>query len=129
VAGQPEVAENLYAFAMHHFFGTCRLLAAPKLTAHWNMETHMLQVQVVFPDGVEPQGNELFWSVNRHPDYSMQMEFDSWASAPLVKVGPGTFTGEAKVEGAVKTLDVITVHKHTENGITLTVSSPEVRLR
>jgi hypothetical protein len=129
VAGQPEVDENLYAFALHHFFGTRSLLAAPKLTAHWNKETHLLQVQVVFPDGVEPQANELFWSVNRHPDYSMQMEFDSWDSAPLAKTGPGTFTGEAKVAGAVKTLDVITVHKHTENGTTLTVSSPEVRLR
>jgi hypothetical protein len=32
------------------------------------------------------------------------------------------------VEGEVKTLNFITVHAHQENGSTLTVSSPEIRL-
>jgi hypothetical protein len=128
VASQPAVDENLYAFAMHHFFGTRRLIAAPQLTGAWIKGTHRLMVSVVFPDGTEPQGNELFWSVNRHPDYSMQMEFDSWSSAPLKKTGTATFTGESTIDGDVKSVDVITVHKHTESGTTLTVSSPELRL-
>lgn len=127
-ASQPDVDDNLYAFAMHHFFGTRRLIEAPKLTATWKRDTHQLSVSVVFPDGAEPQGNEVFWSVNRNPDYSMQMEFDKWASAPLQKAGPATFTGEVTVDGEVKTLNVITVHKHAEKGTTLTVSSPELRL-
>jgi hypothetical protein len=129
VASQPDVDENLYAFAMHHFFGARRLIEAPKLTATLKKDAHHLSVSVVFPDGTEPQGNELYWSVNRHPDYSLQMEFDAWASAPLQKTGKATYTGEARIEGDVKTVDVITVHKHTEAGTTLTISSPEIRLR
>lgn len=129
VTSQPDVDDNLYAFAMHHFFGTRRLIEAPKLTAQWDKERHHLNVTVVFPDGTEPQGNELFWSVNRHPDYSMQMEFDPWASVPLKKTGKATFSGEAMIGDEAMTLDVITVHKHGEAGTTLTVSSPEVRLR
>jgi hypothetical protein len=129
VASQPDVDENLYAFAMHHFFGARRLIAAPRLTANLNKGARRLSVSVVFPDGTEPQDNEVFWSVNRNPDYSMQMEFDAWSSAPLRKTGPATYAGEAAIEGDVKTLDVITVHKHREAGTTLTISSPEVRLR
>ncbi len=129
VASQPDVDDNLYAFAMHHFFGARRLIEAPKLTANFKKDTNHLSISVVFPDGTEPQGNEVFWSVNRHPDYSIQKEFDAWSSAPLRKTGKATYTGEATIEGDVKTLDVITVHKHTEAGTTLTISSPEVRLR
>lgn len=99
------------------------------MTARLNRDAHRLTVNVVFPDDAEPQGNEMFWSVNRHPDYSMQREFDAWISAPLHKTGNGTYTGEASIEGDVKTLDVITVHRHTEAGTTLTISSPEARLR
>ncbi len=128
-ASQPDVEDNLYAFATHHFFGTRRLIEAPKLTATWNKETHHLSISVKFPDGTEPQSNEVFWSVNRNPDYSMQMEFDKWASAPLQKAGSATFAGEVAVEGDVTTLDIITVHKHTEANTTLTISSPELRLR
>jgi len=129
VASQPDVDDNLYAFATHHFFGTRRLIEAPKLTATWNKEAHRLSIHVVFPGGTEPQDNAVFWSVDRHPDYSMQMEFDPWTSAPLQKKGVAEFVGDVNVDGDVKTLDVITVHKHKENGTTLTVSSPELRLR
>ena len=129
VASQPDVDENLYAFATHHFFGTRRLIEAPKLTATWSKAAHRLGVTMVFPDGTEPQGNEVFWSVNRHPDYSMHMEFDSWSSAPLKKSGAATFKGDLTIDGDVQTVDVITVHKHTENSTTLTVSSPALRLR
>jgi len=85
-------------------------------------------VKVVFPDDSEPQTNTLWWAVNRHPDYSIQMEFDRWNSVPMQKTGAATFSGEISVEGGVKTLNVITVHAHQENGSTLTVSSPEIRL-
>jgi hypothetical protein len=129
VASQPDVDANLYAFATHHFFGTRRLIAPPTLTTNWEKSQHSLSVTVVFPDGAEPQSNEVFWSINRHPDYSIQMEFDPWTSAPLEKTGPATFTAKISIEGDVTTLDVITVHRHTDNDTTLTVSSPEVRLR
>jgi hypothetical protein len=127
VNGLPEVDENLYAFATHHFFGARRMVAPPKVTTNWDKTRKHLAVTVVFPDGSEPQENTLWWSVNRNPDYSIAMEFDAWTSAPLKKIGTATFSGEAMIEGEVKTLDFITVHAHQENGSTLTVSSPEIR--
>jgi len=128
VGGMPEVDENLYAFATHHFFATRRMVAPPKVTTQWDKATHRLAVTVVFPDGSEPQENSVWWSMNRHPDYSIAMEFDAWSSAPLKKSRSATYTGETTVGGDVKTLNVITVHAHQENGSTLTVSSPEIRL-
>jgi hypothetical protein len=128
VNGLPEVDENLYAFATHHFFGTRRMIAPPKVTTQWSREMHRLAVTVTFPDGSEPQENSLWWSVNRNPDYSIAMEFDAWTAAPLKKTGAAAYSGEVNIEGEVKTLDFITVHAHQENGSTLTVSSPEIRL-
>lgn len=128
VNGLPEVDENLYAFATHHFFGARRMVAPPKVTMNWDKSRKHLAVTVAFPDGTEPQENSLWWSVNRNPDYSIAMEFDAWTSAPLKKTGEATFSGEAMIEDEVKTLDFITVHAHQENGSTLTVSSPEIRL-
>ncbi len=125
---QPEVDANLYAFAMHHFFGARRMVAPPHVSAHWDQSTHHLAVSVTFSDGNEPQANTLWWSVNRHPDYALAMEFDPWSSAPLHKTAASTYSGEIDIPGKVETLDVITVHAHTENGSTLTLSSPELRL-
>ncbi|MDZ4402731.1 PhoPQ-activated protein PqaA family protein [Prosthecobacter sp.] len=129
VGGLPEVDENLYAFATHHFFGARRLVAPPKVTTQWDKDKHRLAVTVTFPDGSEPQENSVWWSVNRHPDYSIAMEFDAWNSAPMQKTGPATYSGETKIDGDMRTLDVITVHAHAENGSTLTISSPELRLK
>ena len=128
VGGLPEVDENLYAFALHHFFGARRMVAPPQVTTQWVKYAHRLAVKVVVPDGSEPQENTVWWSVNRHPDYSIAMEFDAWSSAPLQKTGAASYAGEIKVEGDVKMFDVITVHAHHESGSTLTVSSPEIRL-
>lgn len=129
VASQPDVDENLYAFATHHFFGTRRLIAPPKLETKWDKASGRVSIRVTFPDGAEPQSNEVFWSTNRHPDYTMLMEFDAWQSAPLSRTGDATFEGEASVQAGASTLDVITVHRHQEAGTTLTISSPELRLR
>ena len=129
VGGLPEVDENLYAFATHHFFGARGMVGPPKVTTQWDKAKKHLAVKVVFLDGSEPQDNTLWWAVNRHPDYSIQMEFDAWTSAPLKKTGTATYSGETTIDGDVQTLDVITVHAHTENGSTLTVSSPEIRLK
>ncbi|WP_395739077.1 PhoPQ-activated protein PqaA family protein [Prosthecobacter sp.] len=128
VGGLPEVDENLRAFALHHFFDARHMVAPPKVTAKWDKASHKLAVQVVFPDHSAPQKNDLWWSLNRHPDYSIAMEFDAWSSVPLKESGAGSYSGEAVIEGDVKTLDLITVHAQEENGSTLTVSSPEIRL-
>ena len=104
------------------------MVAPPKVMHQWDKATKRLTVTVVFPDGSEPQENALWWSVNRHPDYSIAMEFDAWASAPLKKNSVATYSGEVTIEREVKTLDFITVHAHQENGSTLTMSSPEIRI-
>ncbi|MDB6006839.1 MAG: hypothetical protein JWR15_3826 [Prosthecobacter sp.] len=128
VGGLPEVDENLRAFALHHFFGTRHMVAPPQVTTQWDKAAHRVTVKVVFPDHSEPQENTVWWSVNRHPDYSIAMEFDAWSSAPLQKTGADTYSGEISLGDEVKTLDVITVHAQEENGSTLTISSPEIRL-
>ncbi len=132
VGSLPEVDENLYAFAQHHFFGTRPMVAPPKVAAQWvttqiASTTYHLLVTVTFPDKAEPQKNELWWSANRHPDYTFAMEYDTWESAPLHKTGPATFTGEVSLPNKPDTLDFITVHQHTANGSTLTLSSPMLR--
>jgi hypothetical protein len=127
VGSLPEVDENLYAFAQHHFFGTRPMLAPPKITPHWDASARRLKVVVSFPDEAEPQKNDLWWAVNRHPDYTLAMEYDAWDCAPLQRTGPGTFAGEAVLPETPRTLDFITVHQHTAHGSTLTMSSPMIR--
>jgi hypothetical protein len=128
VNSQADVDENLYAFAMHHFFNTRRLITSPRLEAKSDAGLKRCQVSVTFPDGVEPQSNELYWSVNRHPDYSILMEFDAWQSVPLKADGKGAYSAEVTLEDGAKTADFISVHRHQEAGVTLTISSHEMRL-
>ena len=134
VASQPDVDENLYTFAMRHFFGVHKKIPRPYPLVKWDKETHRFEITVLLADGTEPQSNEVFWSVNRHPDYSMQMEFDEWKSAPLQTSPPSkknhqrTYKGEVTIEGDLKTVDFITVHKHTEDGTTFTISSHVLRV-
>lgn len=127
VGSLPEVDENLYAFALHHFFQARPMIAPPKVTPRWDNAAHRLQVTVIFPDKAEPQKNDLWWSVNRHPDYTFGMEYDAWECVPMHQTGPATFVGEIALPEKPKTLDLITVHQHTANGSTLTMSSPLLR--
>jgi hypothetical protein len=129
VGSLPEVDENLYAFAQHHFFGTRPMVATPRVEAVWGLTksgaaSWILHVKVTFPDKSEPQKNELWWSVNRHADYTFAMEYDEWKSAPMRQTGPATFEAEITPLAKSDTLDFISVHQHTAAGSTLTVSSP-----
>ena len=126
VGGLPEVDENLYAFAMHHFFGTRRMVKTPKITTLMSKDTRKLQVVATFPDGSEPQKNELWVSLDRHPDYSMQMEYDAWSPVPMTKTGAATYQAEFMVPAGAKTVHYETVHAHEEAGSTLTLSSVEM---
>ena len=135
VASQPDVDENLYAFAMRHFFGVHQVIPRPSVSVSRLKDAPRFAVTVLLPDGTGPQSNEVFWSVNRHPDYSMQMEFDEWKSAPLKMLPPAgesqrrVCSGEVTIEGDWRTVDFITVHRHTEDGTTFTVSSHIQRMR
>ena len=129
VGSLPEVDENLFAFAQHHFFGTRPMVATPTVTTRWvttssASTSHHLLVKVTFPDKAEPQKNELWWSVNRHADYTFAMEYDEWKSMPMRQTGPATFEGEITPLAKSDALDFVTVHQHTAAGSTLTLSSP-----
>ena len=124
VPSQPEVEENLLAFARHHFFNTRRMIAAPVIKHHWNPKQHTLEVTVTFSDGTEPQKNELWWSVDRHQPYTLAFEFDEWRSMPLKKSGPAAFTGSIQLQAARSTVQFLSTHSHATNNLTLTVSSP-----
>jgi hypothetical protein len=127
VGSLPEVDDNLFAFAQYHFFGTRPLPSTPKVTQHWDAAAKRLQVTVVLPDNIEPQKNDLWWSANRHPDYTFAMEYDAWESAPMRQTTPGTYIGEAILPKKPVTIDFVTVHQHTAEGSTLTFSSPLLR--
>lgn len=128
VGSLPEVEENLFAFAQHHFFNARPLIATPKVTLQSNSAKQRLQVTVTFPDHSEPQKNDLWWSVNRHPDYTLQMEYDEWQSSSLQRIGPGIFAGEIVLQAEATTLDFVTVHQHEHGGSTLTLSSALTRV-
>jgi len=124
VGSLPEVDENLYAFAQHHFFNTRPMVATPTVIQTWDNATRRLRVTATFPDKASPQKNELWWSVNRHPDYTFAMEYDGWESTPLREISPATFAGEVVFATKPTSLDFVTVHQHTDHGSTLTLSSP-----
>jgi hypothetical protein len=129
VGSLPEVDENLFAFAQHHFFGTRPMVATPKVTARWittssaNTSWHLF-VKLTFPDKTEPQKNDLWWSVNHHADYTFAMEYDGWKSVPMRQTGPATFEAEITPLEKSDNVDFISVHQHTAAGSTLTLSSP-----
>ena len=128
VPSQPEVEDNLYAFAMHHFFAARPLLAAPKIEHRLDPRTRRLAVTVTFPDGTEPQKNELWWSVNRHPPQTLAFEFDAWQALPLHRTGVATFAGETTLEASASTVEFLTTHTHTAQELALSISSPSQRL-
>lgn len=127
VGGLPDVEENLYAFAAHHFFNACPLVATPKITKKWNPAKLTLQVTATFLDHAEPQKNDFWFSVNRHRDYTFAMEYDAWESVPMQKTGDTSFSGEITLKDKPRTLDIVTVHQHTAGGSTLTMSGPLLR--
>lgn len=118
------VDDNLYAFAQHHFFGARPLVSAPNMRYQWENARRMLKVTVRFSDGSDPQENRLWWSVNRHPPGTIPFEYDTWESAPLRRTAPAVFAGEVAFAADPRTLDIVTTHTQTLNGLTLSVSSP-----
>lgn len=123
VASLPEVDENLYAFARTHFFGGQALPATPRLSHAWNKDTRKLSITVNFSDGVQPQKNDLWWSIDRHPDYSLAMEYDAWQSTPLKQTGSAQYAAEISMPESFKNVQFETVHAYTAGDSTLTFSS------
>jgi|GEM_PF-59320 len=123
-----EVQDNFLSFARHHFFDHRKMIKSPVINGTWSESTRMLDVSVAFPDGTEPQKNELWWNVDRSEPYTLPFEFDKWDSVALKRVGKGEFVVTVRLEAEPKRLDFVSVHTHTENNLPLTVSSPYRRI-
>ncbi len=127
VPSLPELEENLFTFAQHHFFGARPMIAAPTVQTAWDAKSRTMRVLVNFPDGTEPQKNELSWSVNRHAPYTLAFEYDTWISAPLNRGGAGQFSGEITLARGDTTVELLTTHTHSVENLPLSVSSPLLR--
>ena len=127
VGGLPDVEENLHAFAMHHFYGKRAMVSTPIAVPHWDLASRKLTLKATFPDHAVPQQNHLWYSLNRHPDYTLQMEYDAWESVPMSKNSDGSYTGEVLLPEDARTVDWVTVHEHTDGDSVLTLSSALTR--
>lgn len=122
-------ADNVLAFARYHFFGDRELFAAPKVVNKWNAKSRALEVTATFPDGTEPESNELWWAIDKSEPFTLSFEYDAWDSVPMRKTGQGRYFARIELAESPKRLDFLTVHTHTENKLPLTRSSPYQRVR
>lgn len=124
----PEIEDNLFAFARQHFSSAREVISIPRVTSQWDPSTRRLRVTVVFPDGIESDENTLWWSQNRHPPGSLAYEYDAWNSASLVKDDATSLRGEIAVASDATTVDLLTTHRRTMQGLPIHVSSPALQV-
>lgn len=117
----PEIEENFTSFARHHFFGDRGMPKTPGIEGE--VTGGDLKVVVKFPDGIDPERNEIWWSVDRHPAYTLPFEYDHWDAANLKKREDGSYAASIPVGREVKRIDFLSLHTHTENGLPITFSS------
>ncbi|MCG8600055.1 MAG: hypothetical protein MI807_07940 [Verrucomicrobiales bacterium] len=117
----PEIKENLVSFAKAHFQEARSLPEMPAISAQ--RVASQLNVIVTFPDGTEPEKNELWWCSNRNRPYTLPYEFDEWKSIPLEQDERGVFLATIPLEKTDKRIDFLSLHTHTENHLPLTFSS------
>ncbi|HEY2414899.1 MAG TPA: hypothetical protein VGI40_21825 [Pirellulaceae bacterium] len=120
----PEVDENLFAFAEHHFFGTQPNTTIPKINATWDSPSRTLHVDVTFANEVDPQKNELSWSLNRHPPYTLAFEYDRWNAIQLKQIGHGRFSSQIVFQAGDESIQLVTTHTYTIENRSLSFSSP-----
>ncbi len=128
VPSQKEVEDNLYAFASHHFFESRPMVEPPKIGYVWDSSKRKLRVSATFPKEVEPQKNEVSWSVNRHVPYTLAFEYDAWKTTSLSKKEGNKFSGEISLEKEATSVEFVTTHTHTVDDIPLSISSPLIRI-
>jgi hypothetical protein len=119
---QPEVDQNLLAFARHHFFDDRSLPKTPRIEARL-VDAKLLVTVHVERDKV-PQVNSISWCFDRHLPFTFAAEYDQWDSTALTAGKDGVFTATIDVPATVDTVDVIGTHTHEENGIPFHFSSP-----
>lgn len=124
----PEVKNDFMTFALHHFFDARAMLAPPNLSHSWNAAKRTLLVEAKFTDGSEPQGNALWWAIDKSEPFTLPFEYDKWAQVKMKRIGKGKYAGRIRLDREPQRLDVLTVHTHEENDLSLTISSPYLRV-
>ncbi len=122
----PEIQENFTSFARHHFFGHRGMPPAPAIESR--RAGSGVEVVVNFPEGFEPERNELWWSFDRSPAYTLPFEYDHWDAANLEKGADGRLVATIPLRENVEKVDFLSLHTHTENGLPITFSSPYRRV-
>jgi len=122
------VNENLMSFARYHFFKDRSFVDPPKVEMGWNDKQRTLTVTARFPEKVDPQENNLWWAIDKSEPGTLASQYDLWEKAPLQSVGGGVYRTQLAFPGKPKRLDIVTVHRHIENGLPLTISGPYFRM-
>jgi hypothetical protein len=105
------------------------MVASPQMQTAWDAKSRVLRVKIKLTSGVEPQTNELSWSINRHAPHTLAFEYDAWSAMPLKSVGNGQYHAEIQLGTDVDTVQLLTTHKDTINDLPLTISSPLVEVK
>ncbi len=122
------VNENLMSFARYHFFRDREFVDPPKVEMDWNDKQQTLIVTARFPEKVKPQKNHLWWSIDKNEPRTLASQYDAWEKVPLQSIGGGVYRTQLAFPRKPKRLDIVTVHRHIENGLPLTISSPYLRI-
>lgn len=125
----PEAKQNFLTFALHHFFGARDLVPPPQITHRWLPDGLTLRVEAIFPEGIEPGRNALWWSIDKSEPFTLFFEYDRWDSQAMERRESGRYAAELTFRIPPKRLDILTVHTHVENDLSFTVSSPYLRAR
>lgn len=128
VTVQEETLSNLEAFARTHFFGDRKPMPGPRIRSVWNVAEKRLEVSVRFENGLEPESNTLWWTVDKSPMHTYAAEYDSWESKAMRRVGKGVYEANIAFEKQPGKLDFLSLHRHTENELTWSRSSPYQRI-
>lgn len=119
---QPEVVQNLEAFCRYHFFGEGQIPESPAISAA--RDGPYLIVSVRLPDEAATKDNQLFWSFNRHPPYTLAFEYDEWESARLNPVGNGIWQARIAIPESVNSIQYLSTHKQFKGSQSFAFSSP-----
>ncbi|MDF1824786.1 MAG: PhoPQ-activated protein PqaA family protein [Verrucomicrobiales bacterium] len=124
VPAQPEVEENFLSFALSHFEKARSIPDTPEVSLENAGDT--VTVTATFPSGTEPITNEVYYSIDRSGPYTLDFEFDVWKTVPMKKIKAGKYEAKFSLpEGtSPRRIDVVTRHRHLENGLALTFSGP-----
>ena len=123
----PEVKNNFVSFARHHFHNARDMPAAPNISGDWT-GANTISISVAFPDGTEPEQNDIWWTLNRSRPYTLPFEYDHWESTKLERVGHGEYRAKVTFHGSPDRFDFVSLHTHTENDLPITMSSSYQRL-